>query len=163
MACPRLLRLLACVLPALAGGAFAREDASRFDCHVTDIEPLAHLASGGGTAELARFTCRVRGGLLDGFVATGTSIWDGQQRDGGLLGSLVVARKDSAVVVYELTRVSRNARPPGADPRSWEGRGSGIYRLATGTATGLAGKTFHSVSRSSGPGSFTIETVVDDD
>lgn len=161
MACPRLTAL-ACVLPLVAAAALAGEPTSRFDCHVTGTESLPGLASAGGVAQLTRFTCRVRGGLLDGFLATGTNIWDGEQRDGLLLGSLVVARKDTAVVVYELTRVTRDAMPLGADPRSWEGRGTGIYRLATGPAIALAGRTFRSVARSAGPGAFTIETVVED-
>lgn len=162
MARLRLLRRLACVLPALAApAAFASDATSRFDCHVTGTESLPALASGGGTAELTRFTCRVRGGLLDGFLATGTNIWDGAQRDGRLLGSLAVARKGASVVVYELTRVARDDRPPGADARSWEGRGTGIYKLATGAAVALAGKTFRSVARSAGPGAFTIETIVE--
>ena len=164
MARARLLRDLACCLPALAAAAsYASDATSRFDCHVTGTEALPGLASAGGVAELTRFTCRVRGGLLDGFLATGTNIWDGQQRDGLLLGSLVVARKDTAVVVYELTRVTRHAKPRGADVRSWEGRGTGIYRLATGHAIALAGKTFRSVARSAGPGAFTIDTIVEGD
>jgi hypothetical protein len=162
MAPPRLLRHLACALPALAAGAaLADEPTSRFDCRVTGSESLPGLASTGGVAKLTRFTCRVRGGVLDGFQATGTNIWDGEQRLGVLLGSLVVARKDTAVVVYELTRVTRDG-PRGADDRSWEGRGTGIYRLATGPAVALAGRTFRSVARSAGPGAFTIETVVED-
>lgn len=162
MARARLLRHLACCLSLLApAAAYPSEVTSRFDCQVTGTETLARLASGGGAAELTRFNCRVRGGLLDGFLATGTNIWDGQQRDGLLLGSLVVARKPGSVVVYELTRVTRTPKPPGGDTREWEGRGSGIYKLATGDAVALAGRTFRSVARSAGPGAFTIETVVE--
>ena len=144
-----------------SGTAFASEATSRFDCHVTDTESLARLGSDGGPAELTHFSCRVRGGLLDGFLATGTNIWNGSLRDGHLLGSLVVARKQSSVVVYELTQVTRNPMPPGADAGGWEGRGTGIYKLATGAAIPLAGRTFRSVSRSAGAGAFTIETVVE--
>ena len=162
MARPRLLRDLACCLPMLAAGAAsASGPTSRFDCQVTDTEALAQLGSDGGPAELTHFSCRVRGGLLDGFVATGTNIWNGQQRDGRLLGSLVVARKNGSVVVYEVTQVTRAAMPPGPDTGGWEGRGRGIYKLATGGAVALAGKTFRSVARSAGPGAFTIDTTVE--
>lgn len=168
MASLRLLRDAACALPALAAAAaLASEPASRFDCRVTGTELLPGLASAGGVAELTRFSCRVRGGLLDGFEATGTNIWDGEQRHGLLLGSLVVAHKEGSVVVYEVTRVTRAARPrgagAGAGPVGWEGRGTGIYRLATGPAVALAGRTFHSIARSAGPGAFTLETVVEAD
>lgn len=164
MARPRLLRNPACaLLPLAAAAALAGEPTSRFDCHVTGTESLPGLAPAGGVAELTRFTCRVRGGPLDGFEATGTNIWDGEQRRGRLLGSLVLARRDTAVVVYELTRVTRDPGQRGADASSWEGRGTGIYRLATGPAVALAGRTFRSIARSSGPGAFTIETVVEAD
>lgn len=164
MAPPRLLRdLTGGLLSLAAAAALAGEPPSRFDCRVTDTESLPGLASVGGVAELMRFTCRVRGGLLDGFQATGTNIWDGEQRHGLLLGSLVVARKEGSVVVYEVTRVTRDARPHGVEGGGWEGRGTGIYRLATGPAVALAGRTFRSIARSAGPGAFTIETVVEDD
>lgn len=162
MARPRLLRDLACgLLPLAAAAAFASEPASRFDCRVTGTETLPGLAPDGRGAEVSRFTCRVHGGPLDGFVATGTNIWGGPLRDGLLLGSLVVARKANSVVVYEVQEVKRRARAPGADVQCWEGQGTGVYKLATGVAAHLAGKSFHSVARSAGAGRFTIDTVVD--
>lgn len=164
MARQRLLPHVACALPALAAAAaLASEPPSRFDCRVTGTERLAGLAPDGGAAELSRFTCRVKGGPLDGFVATGTNLWGGRLRDGLLLGSLVVARKAHSVVVYEVQEVTRRARAPGTDAPSWEGQGTGVYKLATGVAAHLAGKSFHSIARSAGPGAFTIETVVEDD
>lgn len=163
MARPRALHVLAFLLPLAAAPVLASEAASRFHCQVTGTETLAGLAPDGGTAELSRFTCRVKGGPLDGFVATGTNLWGGRLRDGLLLGSLVVARKAHSIVVYEVQEVTRRARPPGADARSWEGQGTGVYKLATGVAAHLTGKSFHSIARSAGPGAFTIETVVEDD
>ena len=164
MACPRLLRDLACCLLALAAPAALAGDAtSRFDCRVTGTQSLAGLAPGGGPAQLTQFTCRGPGGLLDGVRATGTSIWSGQQRDGLLLGSLVVATKAGSTVVYEVTQVTRHPRLAGANFADWAGRGTGIYKLATGDAIALAGRTFHSAAKSAGPGAFTIETIVEDD
>lgn len=163
MARPRLLPTLArllLVLPAVASPAGPEQ--SHFECRVTDIESLAGLAPLSAAAELTRFTCRVRGGLLDGFVATGTNIWDGKMQDGVLLGSLVVARKAGSVVVYEVTQVTRLAQPDDAADGQWEGRGAGVYKLGTGSAAALAGKSFRSVARSTGAGTFTIDTTVDD-
>lgn len=159
---PRLLRDLACCLAVAATAAplCASEATSRFHCQITGTESVPHLASDGGPAELTRFACSVRGGVLDGFRATGTNIWSGHRpRDRQLLGSLVVAHKAGAVVVYEVTRVTLQPGPPG--DAGWEGRGSGIYKLATGPAVALAGRTFRSLARSAGPGAFTIETVVE--
>jgi len=160
MARPRALHVLAVLVPLAGAPALASEAASRFHCQVTGIERLAAMAPDGGAAELSRFTCRVKGGPLDGFVATGTNLWGGRLRDGLLLGSLVVARKAHSVVVYEVQQVTRRARAPGSDARSWEGQGTGVYKLATGAVAHLAGKSFHSIARSAGPGAFTIETVV---
>jgi len=163
MAPPSLLRALAwLLLPAAADASFASEPSSHFDCRVTEVEAMPRLGPQGKSAELTRFTCQVRGGLLDGFVATGTNIWGGKQQDGQLLGSMVVARKANSVVVYEVRQVTRQPRPRGAAGRDWEGRGSGVYKLATGTAAPLAGRSFRSVARSAGPRAFTIDTVASD-
>lgn len=151
-----LLRTFACAL-ALAASAAGASGASHFTCHVTGTELVERLAPDGGPAELSRFTCQVRGGLLDGFVASGTNIWSGGQQRGLLLGSLVVARKGNSAVVYEVRQVTRERPGPAG---GWQGRGIGVYKLASGAAAPLAGKTFHSVARSAGAGAFTIETVV---
>lgn len=158
----RLLRTVAWLLLPVAADAGCGEDLRfHYDCRVVEVEAAPRLAPEGKPAEIMRFTCAVRGGLLDGFVATGTNIWDGQLRDGRLLGSMVVASKGDSMLVYEVQEVTRKPVPRGNGER-WEGGGSGVYKLATGVAAPLAGRSFHSVARSAGPGAFTLDIVVDD-
>ena len=150
------LLALALVAPAaLAGGS-----TSHFTCRVTSTSRLDRLGSEGQPAELSQFTCRVRGGLLDGFVATGTNIWEPAPASAVLIGSLVVARKAEAAVVYEVQQATRRLAAADGQARRWHGAGRGTYKLATGSAAALAGKSFHSVARDDGPGAFTIDATV---
>lgn len=151
---------LAALLAAPAGVAAA--STSYFDCRVTSVAQLDHLGRAGQPAELSQFTCRVRGGLLDGFVATGTNIWEPSTDGDVLVGSIVVARRGDSTVVYEVEQASR--RPAAGEHRGGvrQGTGRGTYKLATGAAAPLAGKSFHSIARSDGPGAFTIEAVIND-
>lgn len=141
-------------LPAIA----AANTHSHFDCRVTSATRLDHLGREGQQAELSRFTCLVHGGLLDGFVASGTNIWEpGRQRD-VLLGSIVVAHKAAATVVYEVQQATRSA----TDGAGRGGMGRGMYRLATGSAAPLAGRSFRSVAHSVGADAFTLEIFLDE-
>lgn len=151
---------LAALLAAPA--AVAASSTSHFDCRVTSVAQLDHLGRTGQPAELAQFTCRVRGGLLDGFVATGTNIWEPAPGGAVLIGSIVVARRADSAVVYEVEQASRKLADRDNPKGRWQGTGRGVYKLATGVAAPLAGKTFHSVARYEGPGAFTIESVVAD-
>lgn len=149
---------LAVAAPAtLAGGA-----TSHFMCRVTSTSRLDHLGREGQPAELSQFTCRVRGGLLDGFVATGTNIWEPAKTSAVLIGSIVVARKAEATVVYEVEQATRRLASADGRARGWEGAGRGTYKLATGSAAALAGKSFHSVARYERPGAFTIDATVNE-
>lgn len=133
---------------------------SRFDCQVVSVETVQRLGRGGGDAELAYFTCRVTGGLLDGFVASGTSLWDARQGAARLLYSLVVAYRGSSSVVSQFDAGERTLRSDADAASDWEGSARGTYMRATGTAAALAGRAFTTVSRSRDAGAFTIEAAV---
>jgi hypothetical protein len=146
---------LACTAPLAQAGR-----TSHFTCVVTGVRQLEHLGRDGQSAELSQFTCSVRGGLLDGFVAAGTNIWEPGKNSAVLIGSIVVARKADAAVVYEVLQATRKRVPPDGRAGSWEGGGRGLYKLATGTAAPLAGKSFRSVAHNDGPRAFTIDATV---
>jgi hypothetical protein len=55
---------------------------------------------------------------------------------------------------------TRMLDPP--DGSAWEGTGRGTYKLATGTAAALAGRSFRTVAHPQGPGRFSIDTIVDE-
>lgn len=154
--CSAALLALAVVAPAaLAGGV-----TSHFTCRVTAVSQLDRLGHDGQPAELSQFTCQVRGGLLDGFVATGTNIWEPGRDSAVLIGSIVVARKGDAAVVYEVQQATRKLVRPQDPDHGWEGTGHGLYKLATGTAAPLAGKSFRSVARRQGAGAFSIDATL---
>jgi hypothetical protein len=150
-----LLALALAAPVALAGSV-----TSHFTCRVTNTSRLDHLGRDGQPAELSQFTCRVRGGLLDGFIATGTNIWEPGKSRAVLIGSIVVARKAQAAVVYEVQQATRTLTGAEGPAARWEGVGRGTYKLATGSAAALAGKSFRSVARDDGPGAFTIDATI---
>ena len=158
----RSAALFALVLALAAPVALAGGTTSHFTCRVTKTSQLDHLGRDGQPAELSQFTCRVRGGLLDGFVATGTNIWEPGKSRAVLIGSIVVARKANAAVVYEVQQATRTFTEAAGPAARWEGAGRGTYKLATGPAAPLAGKSFRSIARYDGPGTFTIHATIID-
>jgi hypothetical protein len=140
----------------------AAEMLYHYDCRVTGTGHIAGLGAKGQAAELSHFTCRITGGLLHGFVATGTNILDPHKGGGRLLGSIVVAQKAGSALVYEVSEGTRRAKTIKGRVVGWESTGAGVYKSATGSAAPLEGKSFNSVVRSRSPGLFTIDVVVSD-
>lgn len=159
----RIRVTLLSVLVALAASLpAAAQMKHHYDCHVTGKSDVDHLGREGQSAELTHFMCDIKGGLLDGFVATGTNILEPQQGGARLVGSIVVAQKAGSTVVYEVSEGTRRFKTSKGRVVGWESTGKGSFRTATGSAAALAGKSFRSVVRSGGPGAFTIEVVVGD-
>jgi hypothetical protein len=132
------------------------------DCRVVETTKLEHFGNEGQPAEMTHFTCGITGGPLDGFAVTGTNIWEPGSGGGRtLLGSLAVAQKAGSIVVYEVNRGAKKVQTS-QDPVRWESTSLGSYKSATGSAAPLAGKTFSSVARYTGPGTFTIDNTIDD-
>jgi hypothetical protein len=148
-----LLAALSAPLPAAAQMKF------HYDCRVTGRSHLDRIAT-RHEPEVSDFTCAIKGGLLDGFVATGTNIMDFREGAGRLVGSIIVAQKAGSIVVYEISEGSRHVRTMKDGVPRWEGNAFGMYKLATGAAAPLAGKSFNAVARSGEPGLFTIDVVV---
>lgn len=133
------------------------------DCRIVETGKLKQFGNQGQNAEITHFKCRITGGLLDGFAVTGTNIWEPDQRGGRtLLGSLAIGQKTGSTIVYEVHQGTRKRRTTRGRLVGWESTSLGSYRLATGSAASLAGKTFKSVARYSGPGTFTIDNTVND-
>jgi hypothetical protein len=130
------------------------------DCRVVDTTTLEHFGYEGHNAEMTHFTCRITGGLLDGFVVTGTNIWELEEGGGRtLLGSLALAQKAGSAVVYEVKQGTKRI-PTSKESSTWDSAGVGSFRLATGSAAPLEGKSFSSVARNTGPGTFTVDITV---
>ena len=130
-----------------------------YDCRVTSTPHLDQLAE-SHDPEVIDFTCRITGGLLDGFVATGTNVMEHQEGGSRLVGSMIVAQKAGSIVVYEVSEATRRVKTIKGGVLGWESTSVGTYKLATGSAAPLEGKSFSAVARSGGPGVFTIDVVV---
>lgn len=127
-----------------------------YECRVTGTGQLPRLGPNDKPLEVSHFTCRISGGLLEGFVATGTNILERVAGGGRLVGSIVVAQKGSSTLVYEVSEGSRRSN----GRSGWESTGSGVYRSGTGAAAALVGRSFRSTARSHGPALFAIDVVV---
>jgi hypothetical protein len=159
----RIRLTLSCVLVALAAPVPASAEMKHhYDCRVTGTSAVDHLGRDGQTAELTHFTCHITGGLLNGFVATGTNVLEPQKGGARLVGSIVVAQKAGSTVVYEVSEGTRRFKKNKGRVVGWESTGKGTFKTATGAAAALAGRSFSSFVRSGGPGAFSIEVVVGD-
>lgn len=154
----RMSLAAACLATTVAYAAPACSGApSRFDCTVTSVERLQGLGRDGQDAELSHFSCRVAGGLLNGFAASGTNVWDAAGER--LLASLLVAHKGTSSVVWEFQSGERIfGREPDARGR-WHVSARGTYKRATGSAAPLTGRLSTAVWRSGDVGAFTIDAA----
>ena len=153
---------LACVLGASAAPlSTVAHIGYHSDCRVIDETELERFGSEGEPAELSHFTCRISGGPLDGFVVNGTNIWELSGGRGTLIGSFAIAQKGDSSLAYELQEVVRKQQMVQGRVIGREGTGRGFFKAGTGSAVSLVGKTFSVVARRTGPGRFSIDTVVD--
>lgn len=151
---------LACVA-GVSGASIHAQPRYHSECRIMDGTHLKHFGGKGQPAELSHFTCRISGGPLDGFVVNGTNIWELDTAQATLIGSLAVAQKATSTLVYEVQHVVRKEQVVRGRVIGRQGISHGIFKAGTGSALPLVGKTFTSVARQSGPGRFSIDTIVD--
>lgn len=160
-ACLALLVAFAAPAAPVVSGAEGRY---RSDCEVVETTRLENFGHDGQPARLSHFTCRITGGPLHGSAVIGTNIWDMSGGVSGiLLGSIAIAQRPGANVMYEVHDVNhhlqtRDGKVVGREATSW-----GVYKSATGSAAHLAGKTFTSAVHYTSPRTFIIENIIDED
>ncbi len=151
--------LSASVLPARA----AAEVTYQSSCEVVDTARLESFGRDGQPAQVSHFSCRITGGPLDGAIVAGTNIWDMADKAGGtLLGSIAVAQRAGASVMYELRDVTRTLKTHNGHVVGWEAKSRGVYKAASGSAAALEGKTFNSIARFTGPRTYTISSTINE-
>jgi hypothetical protein len=102
-------------------------------------------------------TCRVVGGPLDGAITTSQTIWHYPSRGiGKMVVNAGVTRGAAAQAVWVATEATITLQPGG-----FVGEGKGVYRVASGAASMLEGRSFHFKFRSTAPGQYDHETVMD--
>lgn len=121
----------------------------------THMEPLRDRE--GHNLSVQTFNCRIEGGLLNGAVLTGTNTYEWDKGVAvGLTGSMVARSAAGTYVAvfrdFGVTLTMSDGRVTG-----WVAKTTGTYRLATGAAAALAGKTFSTVAKPTGSGQFLLE------
>ena len=97
-----------------------------------------------------------RGGIL-----TGTIIYEWDKSAGTGLSGQAVVRKPGALVVIVLGEFKNALTMTDGKVTGFIGTGQGIYKLATGAAASLAGKSFTYTAGPAGPGQYVIEFKVE--
>jgi len=126
----------------------------------TDLpEPLGDHE--GHAVTVTSYTCRVEGGALDGGVLTGTSMYEWDRTNARGLSGNGVGRKAGAMLVYQLGDFKNELILADGKVSGFLASGQGTYKLATGSAASLAGKTFTYTARRTGSNQFDIDVKVE--
>jgi hypothetical protein len=134
----------------------------RFLCQSFGIGPQEALGDREGhNLSVTNYSCRVEGGPLEGGLVTGNTIYEWDKINGtGLAGNGVV-RKPGATAVFQLADFKNTLTMADSKVTGFLATGHGTYKLATGSASSLVGKTFSYTSRPNGPGQFVVDIRVE--
>lgn len=135
---------------------------SRMHCLANGNSPPEALGDRQGHAiSVSEFTCRMEGGPLDGGVGTGTQVYEWEGVKGVGKAGFGVGRSSGGKVVYVNTEITNTLTVTDGKVTGFVATGRGYYPVATGTAQALVGKTYSFITKSTGPGQFTVETTLD--
>jgi len=134
----------------------------RYLCQSVGTGPQEPLGDRDGhSVSVYSYSCRVEGGPLDGGVVTGSAIyeWD-KTKAVGLTGNGVV-RRPGAMAVFQLSDFTNALTVVDGKVTGFLAAGHGTYKLATGAAAPLGGRTYTYTGRPNGPGQFTVDIKLD--
>ena len=115
----------------------------------------------GHTFAVSQYSCQNQGGPFDGAIITGSTIWESEKGSSVALPGSGVIRKPGMTLVFALTEGKTSLIMADGKVTGYSGTAKGIYKIAAGSASSFAGKSFSSKFRSVAGGQFVIETVVD--
>jgi hypothetical protein len=160
---PYLLALgVAGVVSANSSALAQSVPSGRLYCHAVGGGPPEPLGDKEGhSISVGEAACRVEGGLQDGGVLTGLTIYEWDQTNGVLLSGLGVTRKPGATSAYEhsegkISLIIVDGKVAGS---TFTGRGR--ITMATGAASSLKGKTYSYSGKTTAPGQFTVDVKYD--
>ena len=131
-------------------------------CHNIGTGPQEPLGDREDHAvSVTSYTCRVEGGPLDGGVLTGTTIYEWDKTNAVGLSGNGVGRKAGGTAVYQLGEFKNSLTMADGKVTGFLASGQGTYKMATGSAASLAGKTFSYVARPNGSSQFVIDVKVE--
>ena len=122
------------------------------------MEPLGDRP--GHAIREVHYVCIGQSGPMQGGTMTANGIYEWSGNQGKLLAANGVMRKPGSVVVFDTTEGSGNLVVVDGRPIGARTTGKGVYRLATGAAAELNGKTFTYSTRPAPNGQFIIEGSV---
>lgn len=148
---------------ALSGSAFAQSPITlRATCQGVGIAPQEPVGDRDGhTFSVSQYSCQNQGGPFDGAIMTGSTIWESDKGTAVALSGSGVIRKPGMSAVFVVTEARNTLTMADGKVTGFSGTAKGVYKVAAGTASALAGKSFSSTFRSTGYGQFVIETTVD--
>lgn len=137
-------------------------ETTKLFCHAVGsgaAEPLGDRE--GHSITVQQNTCRVEGGLSNGAILTGTTIYEWDKTNGVLLSGFGVTRKPGATSAYQNTEGRIALTMTEGKVTGTTGSGKGRWTMATGAAATMKGKTYSYTFKSTGPGQAVIEVKND--
>jgi hypothetical protein len=134
----------------------------RYLCQSIGTGPQEPLGDRDGhNISIYSYSCRVEGGPLDGGLVTGNALYEWNKTTAVGLTANGVVRKPGATAVFQLGDFKNALTVVDGKVTGFLATGQGTYKLATGTAAPLAGKTYSYTSRPNGWGQFAVDIKVD--
>jgi hypothetical protein len=161
---PRLSMVIVVAAISLgSAGALAQAGATaKLYCHAVGASPPEALGDREGHAiAVGQITCRVEGGVTDGGVLTGMTIYEWDKGSATMLSGSGVTRKPGATTAYQHTEGKQSLILTDGKVTGAAGSGRGRYTMATGAAAVNDGKTYSYTFRTNGPGQFIVEVKND--
>jgi hypothetical protein len=150
-------------LYALSAAAFAQSGTSfKSTCTSVGNSPPEQLAGREGQSiSIGTYVCTAEGGPMQGATMTGTSVWHFSSGAAKGVSGTGVARAPGGLAVYEHTGATMKFLMNGNQVVGFEGDGKGTWRVASGSASALEGKTYTFTFKSTAPGRFDVDTKID--
>ncbi len=147
---------------ASAGVAAQSGSAAKLHCQVVGSSAPESLGDREGHAiSVGQITCRVEGGVGDGGVLTGTTIYEWDKGSAVMLSGIGITRKPGATSAYQHVEGKQSLVMTDGKVTGVTGSGRGRYTMATGAAASMAGKTYSYTFTTTGPNQLVVEVKND--
>ncbi|MDM0108533.1 hypothetical protein QTH97_26545 [Variovorax sp. J22R24] len=154
---------LAAFIAATTFSAFAQAPVTyKATCQGIGMAPQEPVGDREGhTFSFGQYSCQIQGGPFDGAILTGSTVWESEKGNSILLAGNGAIRKPGLSAIFLLTDGKNSTTMVDGKATGFAGSAKGVYKIAAGTASSLAGKSYRSTFRTIGGGQFVIETTVD--
>jgi hypothetical protein len=148
----------AVALAAVMPSAVAQENTFTYACQSVGNSAPEPLGDREGHAiSVAQAGCHLDSGPFAGGVLTNTTIWEWDKTNGVLVSGQNVIRKPGATAVIQFNEGKIALTVADGKVTGFTASGRSTFRLATGSAASLTGKSYTWTGKSTGPGQYTIE------